>query len=250
VVAGRAKHVVAMLTAGTLMLSGCASSSAPSATLSQSGQPPRNGSKDGARYTLAAAKIGTVLTYDVTDTSGTSAFTLTFISISAKPNGDIRLTVNNTVPGSKDESLTYDIGEDGSETIPWDKSFQPPVGYQIAYKSGAITIPGADVLAAGTNQTSTLTLREFNEQQSQDIVLNAVTKGAGVEDVTVPAGTFHTQVVKQTIVETAGDQHVEIALTYYLGADIATVKSVADVTSGGTTQRTTQVLLSIVRPGR
>lgn len=78
-----------------------------------------------------------------------------------------------------------------------------------------------------------LTLTQSDGQESQDVLLTAKANGVGTQVVTVPAGTFTAQVVRQDIAETAGSLRNEIFVTYYLVESVGTVKAVATIKAPG-----------------
>jgi hypothetical protein len=236
--------VIALIALGGVAAGGCASvrpDTAPASLVSSASTPAAD------RYTLASAAVGTSMRYDVSD--GSTQTTETLRVLAAHPaDGGIQLSVEADVTGKTARTLVYRVHPDGSESIPWDTALAVPDGWTLKVVSGEITVPAPSVLAAGTSQTSRLTLAESNGHETQDVLLTATTRGVGTQRVTVPAGTFDAQVVVQRIVEAAGSKQVDVDVAYWLVAGLSTVKAVETVTDATQTRTETASLRSITRP--
>jgi hypothetical protein len=241
----RLLSLIASVALGGVVASGCASArpdEAPASLVS-----PSAAKLAADRYTLASATVGTSMQYDVSDGSTQTSETLHLLA--AHPaDGGIKLFVEADVPGKASRTLVYRVHPDGSESIPWDAALEVPDGWTLSAVSGEITVPAPSVLTAGTSQTTRLTLAESDGHETQDVLLAATTRGAGMQWVTVPVGTFDAQVVIQHIIETAGSKRIDIDLTYWLVAGFSTVKSVQTVTDATQTRTETLLLRSITPP--
>lgn len=176
--------------------------------------------------------VGTTWTYQ-RDTGGeTSERTLHLTAVHTVSDGTELLM--RVVEDGQPKTLAYLVRPDGSEEVPIADSLRLPPGTTARVSSGAVVIPSRATLAAGTQITGQAEIELSQGGQSSTFTIDETVRGAGMETVTVPAGTYTAQVAKLTLVEHFASRTATVRITYWLASDFGAVQ-VVEVASSETT---------------
>lgn len=255
-----------LLTAG-LLLAGCSTansssstpapgggsgssspSSSPSGGSGGAGSGSGSGAGSGFDTTLFPATVGNTWVYQDTLAGSQSGTTTNMITAVTPDSAGQQVTIktHSDIAGlpSTPTALTYQFNSDGSIEVPYAQ-----VGNNtVTIKSGGIVWPPRAQLATGQPHTSTLVLQIKVAGHSVTVQAHVTVKGAGVQSVTVPAGTYQATVVDETISEQVAGVSVAIVVKTWLANGVGPVKSVASTKSGTVSEVvSTEVLKSFTR---
>lgn len=195
---------------------------------------------------------GNTWVYSIDYGSGTTV-TDTEVMTAVTPEGDgSRVTIGRTFhweDGSQPDlvdSVDYVFAADGSLTVPFQSI--PSAGGTVTVTSGTMVWPTAAEFEAGTAKTGRIEASVDAGGTTTKETVDFTIAGAGVEDVTVPAGGYSARKLGQALVVSLPDLGVEgitVNAVTWLAEGVGPVKTeVPDM--GGVT--ITQVLLSFT-PG-
>ncbi|MBX3099321.1 MAG: hypothetical protein KF761_07035 [Salinibacterium sp.] len=145
------------------------------------------------------------------------------------------------------DSVDYVFAADGSLTVPFQSI--PSAESTIIVSSGTVAWPTPAEFDAGTTKTGRIEASVFTNGTTAKETVDFTISGGGVQDVTVPAGTFSARVLNQALVVSLPDLDVNgLALTAvaWLDESVGLVKTIVPDHNGATI---TQVLVSFT-PGR
>jgi hypothetical protein len=198
-----------------------------SAASSHSASPAQNGS--GTAVSLDNYPIGVGNTWVYQNSLG-GTVTNKMIAVTPVSTGtqvtetnDIDLTAG--APTTNQE--VYVFNNDGSITYPTSQ-FGSSVSVQ-----GGIAWPTPAEIASGQPYTSTLQIT-INQGQAQTETAHVTVQGAGSASVTVPAGTYSTQIVDMTMATTVQGYSVNIEVQTWLANGVGPVQSQVTTTELGT----------------
>ena len=230
----------ALLAAAGLALAGCSSGSAPSGS---SSAPPAAGSASPGSAAAGASSggsfagtplfpvaVGNTWVYKVT-TAGLATGTATDKITAVEPvAGGDRVTTTHKLHGtSVTETLLF--GANGSITMPLTSLSSGSSTFTIT--SGGIVWPSQAQIDSGQPYKTTVTAKVTVAGQSRNVSTHVTVQGAGPATVTVPAGTYHTTVIDDTLAENFMGVSVTIRIRTWLSKGTGPVKS--QVTTNGTT---------------
>ncbi len=186
-----------------------------------------------------------------------STVTDTEVMTSVVPEGDgARVTIERTFvwdDGSQPQlvdTIDYVFAADGSLSVPF-QSIPTAGGSTVTVKSGTMTWPSDAEFEAGTPQTGTIEATVVTSASTVNEVVDFSIAGAGLEDVTVPAGSYSARKLAQTLTISLPELGVEglvINATTWLADGVGPVRTeVPDTLSGGAT--IVQVLKSFTQGG-
>lgn len=239
------------------LLAGCTAAPAPAGT---STTDPA-ATEEPAAPTSTVASIyypvaeGNTWVYSI-DYGNGSTVTDTEVMAKVVPEGDgARVTIERTFvwdDGSQPElkdSVDYVFGSDGSLTVPF-QSIPSAGGSTVTVQSGTMAWPTNSEFEAGTAKTGTIQASVETSGQTFAETVGFTITGAGVEDVTVPAGSYSARKLNQALVISLPDLGVEgltVNAVTWLAEGVGPVRTeVPDTIGGGAT--IVQVLLSFT-PG-
>lgn len=127
---------------------------------------------------------------------------------------------------------TYIFHSDGSITYPADA-----FGNGVTLR-GAIGLPGPSVLASGQPTKSVVHITTDQGGQKLSETAHITVRGAGSASVTVPAGTYQTQIVQMTMAFTISNISLSIEVRTWLANGVGPVQSEAITIDGGTSHVT------------
>jgi hypothetical protein len=232
---------VALLAVTGLALAGCGSSSsstsspgASSPASSSSGAPASSAAGSagpGTSFTgtpLFPAAVGDTWVYQVT-AAGRPAGTATDKVTAVVPvAGGDQVTTTHRLHGTTVKE-TFLFGSNGSVSMPL-----PSLGSStFKIKSGGIVWPAHAQIMSGQPHTSTITATVSIAGQARTVSTHVTVQGAGSATVTVPAGTYRTTVIDDTLTEKLMGVSLSIRIRTWLAPGTGPVKS--QVTTNGTT---------------
>jgi hypothetical protein len=203
--------------------SGGAQASSPPAASSGSGQG--SGGSTAVGSLLFPIAVGERWVYaDHLGALGSSTTVNTVKSVKPVSGGNL-VTLTNAahiagVP-SKPTTITYMFYSDGSIGVP----FTQLSGGKVTIRSGSIVWPPASAIASGQSHTSTLLVSVNSGGRVLNEKVHVTVKGGGTQTVTVPAGTYHTTIVEQTMAESFAGHRVTIEVRTWLAPNVGPVKS-------------------------
>ena len=133
---------------------------------------------------------------------------------------------NGSTPDIED-TVDYVFYDDGSIEVPY-QSLPDASGGTVTVKSGEMRWPSDAEFEAGTPKTGTIEATVETAGQSIDQTVDFTITGAGVESVTVPAGTFDARILSQKLVvkiPSLGLDGLPIAATSWLSKGTGLVKT-------------------------
>ena len=221
-----------------LALAGCGSGSSPSASSSSSSPASSpaaagagTGTSSGASFTgtpLFPVAVGNTWVYQVTTAGipgGTAVDKVTAVMPAAGGN---QVTTTHEFHGTTvRETLLF--GSNGTISMPL-----PSLGSStFKIRSGGIVWPSHAQILSGQPYSSTAKASVTIAGQTRNISTHVTVQGAGSATVTVPAGTYHTTVIDDTLTEKLMGVSVSIRIRTWLAPGVGPVKS--QVTTDGTT---------------
>ena len=232
--------------------SGTTSSSAASGKAASSASANSGTSGNGAvtGSTMFPAAIGNTWVYD--DTVGAEKGTVTNrITAIAPTAGGQQVTMTNSddLPGlgaaaTKTTTETLIFHSDGSISIPLTQLGSTAV----TVKSGSILWPSASGLAAGQSRTSTIVMTVTVAGHATTVTLHVLVKSGGSATVTVPAGTYQTTLINETMTEQLEGMALNIKIQNWDASGVGPVKTDAISTAEGhTTTVSNQELKSFTK---
>jgi hypothetical protein len=254
--ARRAASATAVLAAAGLALAGCKSSasasgagSTPAAgttSAAASGGSGSGGSGSGGSaagggsqtsgnlgtsyFPIALGNTWVYRTHLSADTHGTA--TTKVIKVVPVAGGQrVTMQVSTNVIGKAQPiTVTYLFHSDGSITVPFSQ-FASGV---VKIKSGSIVWPSAAELASGRPQHSTLVFDSTIVGHTAHGTAHITVQGGGSQTVTVPAGTYHADVINETISEKVEGIAISLRLRTWVANGVGPVKSDLTTKSGAT----------------
>lgn len=181
--------------------------------------------------------VGNTWVYQTTAVGQTGQTTNRIVAAGAVPAGyqvTMPSTTNITGAAAAVQSV-YLFYRDGTVGIP-----VPPLN-GVSVVGGGIRWPDAAALASGRAYHSVLRLRVNQTGQYEDA--SVTVQGAGTTSVGVPAGTYQASVVDTIIVAKA----MTVAVTTWIAQGIGPVRTEVVIRAAGTTELTTNQLLSFTR---
>jgi hypothetical protein len=227
---------LALVSAAALVVAGCgpsggsasgSSASKATAASSQSASPAQNGA--GATVSLDNYPIGVGNTWVYQNSLGG---TVTNKMTAVTPvSGGTEVTETNvialTTAAPTTNQATYIFHSDGSITYP-SNQFGNGVSIQ-----GGIAWPTPADIASGQPYTSTLQI-SINQGPVQSETAHVTVQGAGSASVTVPAGSYNTQIVDMTMATTVQSYSLSIEVQTWLANGVGPVQSQVTTTELGT----------------
>jgi hypothetical protein len=230
----------ALLAVAGLAVAGCSSGSSPSGSSSPSpaagsASPGSGGAAASSGGSFAGTPlfpvaVGNTWVYRVT-TAGLAAGTaVDKITAVAPVAGGDQVTTTHKLHGTS-VTETFLFGSNGSITMPLTSLGSGSSTFTI--KSGGIVWPSQAQIDSGQPYKSTIAAKVTVAGQSRNISTHVTVQGAGPATVTVPAGTYHTTVINDTLAENFMGVSVSIRIRTWMAKGIGPVKS--QVTTNGTT---------------
>jgi hypothetical protein len=260
--ARRAVTMAALLAVSGLALAGCKGSSSasgssgstapaatPSASSSSGGQGSGSGGGSGASGTSLAADfplaVGNTWVYETKVGALSRGTTINkVVRVVPVAGGQrVRMKVIDHLGGATvaPTSFTYIFRSDGSITIP----FSEFSSEKVRLISGGIVWPSRAQLASGQPLHSTLVFATSIVGHVLRVAAHVVVRGAGTQSVTVPAGTYHAQVVEETMTEKVEGIRVNTTIKTWVAPGVGPVKD--EVLSSSAIPSTVEVLKSFTR---
>jgi len=235
------------------LLAGC--TAAPAPTAAPGGSPSSDAPATAVESIYYPVAEGNTWVYSIDYGTG-STVTDTEVMTKVVPEGDgARVTIERTFvwdDGSQPEikdSVDYVFGSDGSLTVPF-QSIPTAGGTTVTVQSGTMMWPTNAEFEAGTAKTGTIQATVETSGQTFAESVDFTITGAGVEDVTVPAGSYSARKLSQALVISLPDLGVSgltVNAMTWLADGVGPVRTeVPDTIGGGAT--IVQVLLSFT-PG-
>jgi hypothetical protein len=219
---------------GAATTSSSAATGKAAASASSNSGTSGNGTVAGsALFPLA---VGNTWVYDVTLSAGKGTATDRITAVTPISGGQqATMTHSADFPGltsvSKTTTETVIFHSDGSISIPMTEAGSTAV----TIKSGSIIWPSAADLASGQSRTNKLVMTAAAAGQSATITADVVAKGAGSATVTVPAGTYQTTIIDQTITAHFDGITIDMRIQTWDASGVGPVKSEVNSTIGGKT---------------
>lgn len=199
------------------------SSSAPSSAGSSPAASPSSGS---GVTTTSYFPVGTGNTwvYKQTVGGGTGTTTDKMIAVRSTSAG-VRATVTHTItfPVKKTTRETILFLPDGSIEVPLTQF----ASATVSIKSGTVAWPSPAALASGQPHTSTIVMKVDASGLSKTLTLPVTVKGEGPATVTVPAGTYHTTVINESMTTGVAGYKITITVRTWVADGVGPVKSEA-----------------------
>ncbi len=250
----------AAVAAAGLALAACGSSSssgATSASSAASGKATASTSSNSgtslsglaAGSTLFPAAVGNTWVYVESLSAEKGTSTNRILSVAPTAGGQkVIMSSSTDVPGlttdSKPVTEALIFHSDGSISLPLTQLGSSA----ITIKSGGIVWPSAADVSSGLPKTSTLVMSLKEAGQTTTVTAHVVVQGAGSATVTVPAGTFKTTLINETINEKFAGVTVKMEIQNWDATGVGPVKTDVISTAGGhTTTVSTQELKSFTK---
>ncbi len=181
--------------------------------------------------------VGNTWLYQTTAVGQTGQTTNRIVAAGAVPAGyEVTISSTTHVPGAAAAAQSvYLFHPDGTVGIP------EPALSGVSVVGGGIRWPDAAALASGRVYHSVLRLRVDQTGQYEDA--SVTVQGAGTTSVSVPAGAYQTSVVDTIIVSRA----ITVAVTTWIAQGIGPVRTEVVIRAAGTTELTTNQLLSFTK---
>jgi hypothetical protein len=230
-VAGCGPHSTAS-SAGT---SSSSPASAGKATASASAASGTSNSGLASAYTIFPAAVGNTWVYDETlaTGSGTGTGTNRITAVTPVAGGEqVTMTVQSQLPelpASKPATVDLIFHSDGSISYPLAQLGSTAV----TIKSGSIIWPSSAQLASGQPYTDKLVMSITENGQPTTVTANVVVKGAGSATVTVPAGTYQTTLIDETLSEQFDGIAVDMQIQNWDASGVGPVKTAVTSTADG-----------------
>lgn len=254
----------AAIAAAGLAVAGCGPHSSSSSGHSSTSSPAASGkaaasasSSSGASSSgLASASaifpaaVGNTWVYDETLAvgSGTGTGTNRITAVTPTAGGEqVTMTTQSQLPDlptTKPATVILILHSDGSISYPLAQLGSTAV----TIKSGSIIWPSAAQLASGQPYTDQLVMSVTEAGHATTVTANVVVKGAGSATVTVPAGTYQTTLINETLTEQIEGVSVTIEIQNWDANGVGPVKTeVTSIAEGKTTTVSTEELKSFTK---
>ncbi len=184
--------------------------------------------------------VGNTWVYQTTVSGQTGQTTNRIVSAGPGPAGyEVTMSSTTEVAGTATSvQPVYVFYPDGTIGYP-----VPPInGVSVA---GGIRWPDAAGLASGQAYHSVL--RTQDSQTGQYENANVTVQGVGTMSVSVPAGTYQASVVETTIAGKVGGYATTVEVTTWIAQGVGPVKTEVLIRAAGTTELTTNELLSFTK---
>ncbi|HUL26621.1 MAG TPA: hypothetical protein VLW44_12725 [Streptosporangiaceae bacterium] len=226
----------ALLAATGLALAGCSSGSSSSSASPAGGSATAGSSSSGsfAGTPLFPVEVGNTWVYQVT-TVGIPGGTATDKVTAVVPvAGGNQVTTTHEFHGTTvKETLLF--GSSGSISMPL-----PSLGSStFKIESGGIVWPSHAQIMSGQPYHSTVKAAVTIAGQVHNVSTHVTVQGAGSATVTVPAGTYHTTLINDTLTESFMGASISLRIQTWLASGVGPVKS--EVTTNGTTISTEEL---------
>ena len=264
-----ATAVLAAAAASGLVLAGCGTSSSattastsssasgqPAAAGSASAGPASNGASSNGASSNGSGTVGTALfpvtvgnTWVYQEKLNTAAGTVTnkVISVSPAAGGNkVAMKVQDDLPGLHTGTTTsiFIIHSDGSISVPVTQAGTT----SIRVKSGSVVWPSSAQLASGQPNHDTLVISIKEDGHTSNVTAHVVVKGEGTQTVRVPAGTYQTTLINETMTEKFAGITVELDIRTWVANGVGPVKSeVSSNAAGRSVIASVQVLKSFTK---
>jgi len=238
------KRTLIVAVAAIALLAGCSSAPAPSPSGSpapEASAPAEDLSGVSVYYPVA---LGNTWTYQINNPDPVGVVIQTETMSAVTPDGDdVRVMIdrsfryeNGAYPDFTD-SVEYVFHADGSLSVPY-QSIPDTSGAQVTIKSGEFLWPSTAEFEAGTPKTGVIEATIEADGSTFDQAISFTITGHGVEEVTVPGGTFQARKLTQDMlisIPSAGLDGLPINATVWLAEGVGQVRSeVPDLLGSGT----------------
>jgi hypothetical protein len=256
----RSAGAVAAVAAAALALAGCgpsnssASGSGASSTPGSGGSTtPGSGSSGGGvsgTTVLFPVAVGNTWVYTVTTGAGAGTSTDKMVAVTPIAGGQ-RVTMTTSVdePGTGKlpaRRLAYIFHSNGSITVP--VSELGTTGAKVTTVSGSITWPDAAEIASGQRHTDTVVLAITVAGKTTTYTEHVVVQGDGTGTVVVPAGTFQTNIIDQTMTSKFDGYTSDLEIRTWVATGVGPVKQeLMTITGGKATITNTEELKSFTK---
>jgi hypothetical protein len=234
------------LAAAGLVLAGCGSSPAGSAGSSPGGSSaggsaggsgsagqggPSGQSSGGATGAAEFFPVGLGNTWVYTSSDG-GTVTNKMIAVQPVASGQKVTMADINGVGHSTSKSTFIFHSDGSIEYP----FSQLGNKEVSIKASGVLWPPASALASGVPHRSTLHITFSLNGQHQPMTSHVTVQGGGSASVSVPAGTYHTQIVNMTMAMTYAHIPIKIEVRTWIADGVGPVKSEALSFEGGKSQ--------------
>jgi len=234
----------ALLAVTGLALAGCGSGSSSSAASSSA--PPASspaaagagtGTTAGGSFTgtpLYPVAVGNTWVYQVTTVGVPGGTAIDKITAVVPAAGGDQVTTTHEFHGTTvKETLLF--GPNGTISMPL-----PSLGSStFKIRSGGIVWPSHAQIMSGQPFNSTVKATVTIAGQAHNVSTHVTVQGAGSATVTVPAGTYHTTLINDTLTESFMGFSISLRIQTWLASGVGPVKS--EVTTNGTTVSTEEL---------
>ena len=233
-----AARCAALLAAAGLALAGCSSSSSPSTSASSpAAGSASTGSSSTGSFTgtpLFPVTVGNTWVYQVKTLGIAGGTAVDKVTAVVPVAGGNQVTTTHDYHGTTvKETLLF--GSNGSISMPL-----PSLGSStFKIKSGGIVWPSHAQIVSGQPYHSTVKAAVTIAGQVHNVSTHVTVQGAGSATVTVPAGTYHTTLINDTLTEGFMGFSISLRIQTWLASGIGPVKS--EVTTNGTTVSTEEL---------
>ncbi|MGO8896292.1 MAG: hypothetical protein ACLQB1_42330 [Streptosporangiaceae bacterium] len=185
--------------------------------------------------------VGNTWVYQTTASGETGQTTNRIVSAGPGPAGyEVTMSSTTEVAGTATAlQPVYVFYPDGTIGYP-----VPPIN-GVSVPAGSIRWPDAAGLASGQAYHSVL--RTQVSQTGQYENANVTVQGVGTMSVSVPAGTYQASVVETTIAGKVGGYATTVEVTTWIAQGVGPVKTEVLIRAAGTTELTTNELLSFTK---
>jgi hypothetical protein len=216
--------------------SGSTASGKATASASNSGT---SGSGLAADSTLFPATVGNTWVYDEDlglGTAQTGTSTNRIVAVVPTAGGEqVTMSTSEDLPTvnttSKPAIETLIFHSDGSISLPLTQLGST----SVTIKSGSIVWPSAAELESGQAHSDTLVMTIDEAGHDTTVTADVVTKGAGPASVTVPAGTYQTTLIDETMTEHFDGIAVNVEIQNWDASGVGPVKTAVISTADGKT---------------
>jgi hypothetical protein len=227
--------LAAAIAAAGLAVAGCGPHSTASSAGPASSSPAAAGKATASAYSIFPAAVGNTWVYDETlaTGSGTGTGTNRITAVTPVAGGEqVTMSVQSQLPelpASKIATVDLIFHSDGSISYPLAQLGNTAV----TIKSGSIIWPSSAQLASGQPYTDKLVMTITENGQPTTVTANVVVKGAGSATVTVPAGTYQTTLIDETLSEEFDGVAVDTQIQNWDASGVGPVKTAVTSTADG-----------------
>ena len=232
--------IAVAVTAAGLVLAGCgpkygSGAASPSGTATGSGGSGGSGG-GGTASALIPVAVGNTWVYDETLPTGKGTGTNRMIAVTPAAGGGNRVTMTvdshvTGLPASKAAKVTLIFHPNGSISYPLTQF----TGATVKVKSGSIIWPSTAQISSGLPQVNTLVMTITEGGQTTTVKSHVVVKAAGSATVTVPAGTYSTTIIDETLSENFDGISASTLIRNWVANGVGPVKSEVFSTADGKT---------------